>query len=65
MRHPRDSEAWKTFDLTHPKFASDPQNVHLGLATDGFNPFGTMSSAYSIWQVFLIPYNLPPWILEP
>jgi len=44
------------------EFASNPQNVRLGLASDGFNPFGTMSSTYSIWPMFLIPYNLPPWI---
>ena len=61
MRHPRDSEAWKEFDLAHPEFASDPRNVRLGLASDGFNPFGSMSTSYSIWPVVLIPYNTPPW----
>ena len=61
MRHPKDSEAWKKFDLTHPEFASDPRHVRLGLATDGFNPFGVMSTNYSIWPVILIPYNRPPW----
>jgi len=49
MRHPRDSEAWKTFDLLHPEFVDDPQNVRLGLATNGFNPFGNMSTSHSIW----------------
>ncbi|XP_052732446.1 uncharacterized protein LOC128196244 [Vigna angularis] len=62
IRHPRDGEAWKTFSVMHPEFALDPRNVRLGLASDGFNPFGTMSSTYSIWPVFLIPYNLPPWL---
>ncbi|XP_016490283.2 uncharacterized protein LOC107810065 [Nicotiana tabacum] len=62
MRHPRDGEAWKTFDQTHSGFASDPRNIRLGLTSDGFNPFGTMSTTYSIWPVFLIPYNLPPWM---
>ncbi|XP_027151114.1 uncharacterized protein LOC113751338 [Coffea eugenioides] len=61
MRHPADSEAWKHFDRLHPDFAVDPRNVRLGLATDGFNPFGTMISAYSIWPIYLVPYNLPPW----
>ncbi|CAL5185129.1 unnamed protein product [Lathyrus oleraceus] len=61
MRHPRDSEAWKTFDLRHPEFATDSRNVRLCLATDGFNPFGVMSTNYSIWPVVLIPYNRPPW----
>ncbi|XP_070019526.1 uncharacterized protein [Nicotiana sylvestris] len=62
MRHPRDGETWKTFDRTHSGFASDPRNVRLGLASDGFSPFGTMTATYSIWPVFLIPYNIPPWM---
>ena len=61
MRHPRDSKAWKDFDLNHPDFAADLRNIRLGLASDGFNPFGAMSTNYSIWPVVLIPYNTPPW----
>ncbi|KAL2345210.1 hypothetical protein Fmac_006495 [Flemingia macrophylla] len=61
MRHPKDSEAWKTFDRLHPEFSIDPRNVRLGLTTDGFNPFGAMSTSYSIWPVVLIPYNRAPW----
>jgi len=62
MRHPRDSEAWKSFNMSHNEFASEPRNVRLGLASDGFNPFGTMSTTYSIWPVVLMAYNLPPWM---
>jgi len=62
LRHPRDSKAWKTFDFKHPQFASDPQNVRLGLAMDGFNPYGNLSTSHNIWPVVLIPYNLPPWM---
>ena len=62
MRHPKDSKAWKMFDSLYPKFSSDPRNVRLGLASDGFNPYGTLSTNYSIWPVVLIPYNLPPWM---
>ncbi|CAL8083752.1 unnamed protein product [Prunus armeniaca] len=40
MRHPADGEARKEFDRTFPEFAADFQNVRLGLATDGFNPYG-------------------------
>ena len=32
------------------------------MATDGFNPFGQMSSQHSIWPIILVPYNLPPWL---
>ena len=27
IRHPRDSKAWKTFDLEYHDFALDPRNV--------------------------------------
>ncbi|XP_075112672.1 uncharacterized protein LOC142182321 [Nicotiana tabacum] len=62
LRHPADSEAWKKFDSRYPEFAGDPRNVRLGLASDGFNPFGTMRTAHSTWPVILMPYNLPPWM---
>ncbi|XP_026384531.1 uncharacterized protein LOC113280095 [Papaver somniferum] len=61
LKHPADGEAWKDFDNRYPSFAQDPRNVRIGLATDGFNPFGNMSNSYSMWPVILIPYNLPPW----
>ncbi|XP_020245186.1 uncharacterized protein LOC109823313 [Asparagus officinalis] len=62
LRHPADGKAWKDFDEKHPEFALDPRNVRLGLASDGFNPFRTMSIAHSTWTVILINYNLPPWM---
>lgn len=57
LRHPADSPAWKTFDYLHPSFSSDPHNVRLGLASDGFNPFKTMSTVYSTWPIVVMPYN--------
>jgi hypothetical protein len=61
MTHPADGKAWEDFDNRWPDFAEDARNIRLGLATDGFNPFSNMSSSYSMWPVFVIPYNLPPW----
>ncbi|GJZ96455.1 hypothetical protein Tco_0668789 [Tanacetum coccineum] len=43
-------------------FDAEPRNVRLGLAADGFNPFGNLSQSYSIWPVILTTYNLPPWL---
>ncbi|GKA10964.1 CACTA transposable element [Tanacetum coccineum] len=40
----------------------EPRNVRLGLAADGFNPFGNLSHSYSMWPVILTTYNLPPWL---
>ena len=44
LRHPADAEAWKHLDRTFLTFALDARNVRLGLASDGFNPFGLNST---------------------
>ncbi|GKA95957.1 hypothetical protein Tco_0818052 [Tanacetum coccineum] len=62
MQHPVDGRAWKNFDTKYPDFAKEPRNVRLGLAADGFNPFGNFSQAYSMWPVILTTYNLTPWL---
>ena len=62
LRHPADSPQWKKVDSVFPEFASDPRNLRLGLCTDGFNPFGSVSSKHSAWPVLLVIYNLPPWL---
>ena len=61
MSHPADGEAWQDFDREYPDFADDARNLRLGLATDGFNPFSEKNTKYSMWRVFVVPYNLPPW----
>ena len=60
MTHPSDARAWKHFNKVHPDFASNIRNVYLRLCTDGFSPFGMSGRQYSLWPVFLTPYNLPP-----
>lgn len=62
MKHPSDSEEWNSFDDRWTDFSDEARNIRLGLATDGFQPFGNLSSQHSIWPVILIPYNLPPWM---
>ncbi|KAK9076568.1 hypothetical protein SSX86_004902 [Deinandra increscens subsp. villosa] len=62
MRHPVDGTSWKEFDIKYPNFSREARNVRLGLAADGFNPFGNMSLSYSMWPVLLTTYNLPPWL---
>ncbi|GKG33900.1 hypothetical protein Tco_0434059 [Tanacetum coccineum] len=48
--------------MMKPEFSGNPRNVRLGLAADGFNPFGMMSQNYSMWPVILTTYNTPPWM---
>ncbi|XP_066384653.1 uncharacterized protein [Miscanthus floridulus] len=64
MRHPTDSKAWKHVDNKYGWFAKEARNIRLGLASDGFNPFGMQNVTYTTWPVILIPYNLPPWLFE-
>lgn len=61
MSHPADGEAWQAFDREYPDFAVDSRNLRLALASDGFNPFGNMNTKYSMWPLFVVPYNLQPW----
>ncbi len=63
VRHPANSLAWKHIDEKYgDRFESDPRNVRIGLASDGFNPIGMLNATYTTWAVILIPYNLPPWL---
>ncbi|TYK03698.1 CACTA en-spm transposon protein [Cucumis melo var. makuwa] len=52
LKHPVDDEGWKHFDSELPHLASNPRNVRLGLASDGFNPFGHKSAPYTLlWTI--------------
>nr|GEX04387.1 hypothetical protein [Tanacetum cinerariifolium] len=53
MQHPVDGSAWKNFDTKYLDFAKEPKNVRLGLAVDGFNPFGNLKSSFML--TLLIP----------
>lgn len=69
MRHTADSPQWKFVDTElEPEFGdsmfgSDPRHIHLGMATDGFNPWSEKRSTDSMWPVMFFNYNLPPWLV--
>ena len=60
LQHPVDATRWKYFDRKFSQFSSESRNLHLGLASNGFNPFWNMHTTYSIWLVVFIPYNSTP-----
>ncbi|XP_028216513.1 uncharacterized protein LOC114398517 [Glycine soja] len=62
LRHPADSPQWKTIDRLYPDFGAEPRNLRLGLAMDGMNPYGNLSTNHSSWPVLLFIYNLPLWL---
>jgi hypothetical protein len=62
MVHPSDSNASKALDNFDLEFAQDVKNIRIGLAIDGFTPFGDNTTSYSCCPMFAISYNLPPSI---
>ena len=62
IRCPADSKAWKYFDAKNIPFAKEIHNLRFCLSSDGFQPYKTMRTSHSIWPVFLVPLNLPPWM---
>jgi hypothetical protein len=62
VRHVTNSKQWRFIDEKWLDFASEPHNIHLGLATDGINPFVEKHSTWSTWPVTFLNYNLPPWL---
>ena len=54
LRHPADTEGWKHIDFEFSDFTLDPRNTHLGLALDGYNSFGHMSTSFNMCHVVLI-----------
>jgi len=62
IRHPADSLQWQKIDELYLDFGKEARNLRLGLATDGMNPYGNLSSNHSSWPVLLVIYNLSPSI---
>ena len=69
MRHTADSPQW---NFVHTElepeagdhaFGRDPRDIHLGLATDGMNPYSEKRSTASLTPVIMFNYNLPPWMV--
>jgi len=42
--HPADSMQWKNIDHEFPQFDEECRNICFGLATNGMNPFGNLST---------------------
>ena len=59
---PVDGSAFRCIEETWPIFKEEPRNVKISLAADGVNPLEEFRSTYSVWPIFVINNNLPPWM---
>ena len=44
LLNPVDSMQWKNIDQEFPQFGEECRNIRFGLAIDGMNPFGNLST---------------------
>ena len=59
---PADGSTFKEIEETWSHFKEEPCNLKLALATNGVNPFRDMRFVYSVWPIFVINNNIPPWM---
>ena len=59
---PIDGSKFKEIEETWLHFKEEPHNLKLSLAADGVNPYGDMRFVYSVWPIFVINNNIPPWM---
>jgi hypothetical protein len=59
---PADGSVFREIEKKWADFKDEPQSVRLSLAADGVNPFIEIRSIYSVWPIFVINNNIPPWM---
>ena len=59
---PADGTAFKDIEEKWPHFKEEPRNLRISLVADGVNPFAQMKSIYTMWPIFVINNNIPPWL---
>jgi hypothetical protein len=59
---PVDGSAFREIEKKWADFKYEPRNVRLSLEVDHVNPFRDLRSIYSMWHIFVINNNIPPWM---
>jgi hypothetical protein len=62
LRMPANGSSFREIEEKWAYFKDEPRNVRISLVADGVNPFREIRSIYSVWPIFLINNNIPPWI---
>jgi hypothetical protein len=62
LRIPADGYAFRKIEEKWADFKDEPRNVRLSLEADGVNPFRELRSIYSVWPIYVINNNIPPWM---
>ena len=57
-----DDYSFRDMEEKWPHFKEEPHNLRVSLAADGVNPFSQMGSIYTVWPIFGINNNVPPYL---
>jgi hypothetical protein len=59
---PVDGYAFRKIKEKWANLKDEHRNVGISLAVDSVNPFKELRSIYSMWPIFVINNNIPPWM---
>ena len=62
LRMPADGSAFREIEEKWADFKYEPHSVRLSLVADSVNPFRDLRYIYSVWPIFVINNNIPPWM---
>ncbi len=57
-----DNKAWAHVDEKWADFRHDHRTLRLTISMNGFNPFFEKLCQWFTWPVYVLIYNLPPWL---
>jgi hypothetical protein len=57
-----DGSTFSNIEEKRPLFKEKACNIRLALEANDVNPFSEIRSIYSVWHVFIISNNIPPWM---
>ena len=57
-----DGSAFIDMEEKWPHFKEEPRNLRISLVAYDVNPFAEMRCAYTVWTIFVINNNIPPWM---
>jgi hypothetical protein len=59
---PSNGSKFREIEEKWADFKDEPRNVRLSLVANDVNPFRELRSIYSMWPIFVINNNIPPWM---
>jgi hypothetical protein len=62
LRMPDDVSGFREIEEKWADFKDEPRNVRISLVANDVNPFRELRSIYSVWPIFFINNNIPPWM---